>query len=157
MFKNVVWRGTGCDKVKRSQTFRFMFHRKSQYFLSLLQNDFCIFNNKLDLLGSMYVLSNKLYFLNKGVSLYTPSAFTDTQRFLPTKFPVAKPVNLTFLFTLLCYANKRWIQRCQPVDKSPPQHISINTHLQGKQFLWFSAELRLGCQFEARVETQADS
>lgn len=39
-----------------------MFHRKSQYFLLLLQNYFCIFNKELDLLGSMYVFSNKPYF-----------------------------------------------------------------------------------------------
>lgn len=57
-----------------------------------------------------------------------------------------------FLFTFLCYANKRWLARRQPVDKSPLQYISINAHLQGKQFLWFSAEIRVGCQFEVRVQ-----
>lgn len=95
MFKNVVWRGTGCDKVKMSQTFRFMFHRKSQYFLLLLQNDFCIFNKKLDLLGSMYVLSNKLYFLNKGrVSVFTLHGHTK-HFYLPNPtFPVAQPAAL---------------------------------------------------------------
>lgn len=69
-----------------------------------------------------------------------------------TSYPAQCRTNLMYLFTFLCYANKRWIPRCQPLDKSPLRCISINAHLQGKQVLWFSTELRLGCQFEARVQ-----
>lgn len=118
----------------------------------------------------MYVLSNKLYFLNKClVSVFTHVSCLWTHKaFLPTKFPVAESAALLMpelpstlasaelishlLFTFLCYANKRWLPRCQLVDKSPLWYISISAHLQGKQFLWFSAELRVGCQFEARVQ-----
>ena len=69
-----------------------------------------------------------------------------------TSCPGQCGASLTFLFTFLCYPSKRWILRCQPVDKSPLQYISINALSQGKQFRWFSTELRLGCQFEARVQ-----
>lgn len=73
-----------------------MFHRKRQYFLLLLQNDFCIFNKELDLLGSMYVLSNKLYFLNKGlVSVVTHLQRSEAHKeFLSPKFPVVEPADL---------------------------------------------------------------
>lgn len=127
------------------------------------------FNKDLHLLGSMSDLSNKLYFLNKGLasSLCTPAMLMDTPSIFAYQFPCSWACSsantrtascpdrcrakLTFLFTFLCYANQRWILRCQPVDKSPLQCISTNAHLQGKQFLCFPTELRLRRQFEARV------
>lgn len=69
---------------------------EKDYFLLLLQNYFRIFNKELNLLGSMYVLSNKRYFLNEClVSVFTHLQCSWTHRaFLHTKYPMVEPAAL---------------------------------------------------------------
>lgn len=116
----------------------------------------------------MYVFSNKPYFLNKDLGSVFMHLCSTHKALLPTTLPEAEPAALLkpelppilpsaelisciySPFSAMQIRDGYW--GAKPLDKSPLRYISISAHLQGKQFLWFSTELRLGCQFEARVQ-----
>lgn len=120
----------------------------------------------------MYGFSNKPYFLNKdlgSVFMHPRCSLCSTYKaLLPTTLPEAEPAALlmpelppilTSAELISCIYSP--FSAVQMRDGYWGVSLLINPHCdtlastlicRASKFLWFSTELRLGCQFEARVQ-----